>query len=112
MDIIPAILLLITMFLTFHGLYLVYKKYNKTLEPLRIKEKSIKITSFKVYLKGKDISFFNTLNLPRWAYFLIPIGISYRSSTSEFNLLGFILLELLFLVFLYISYVFAKRKNG
>lgn len=67
--------------------------------------KFVKIT-FTEYLKGKDKSFWNPFNFPRWTYFLIPVAISAKE-----GLFWIIVGEIFFLVTLYIIYLFERRKK-
>lgn len=106
MDIV-SIILLVVFLLTIFALYKVIKKFNKSLEPQKLKEETVEIKTFKDYLKGKDISFWNTFSLPRWTYLFIPVAISGKNG----DLFGIIVGEILLLVALYILYLFYKRKR-
>ena len=69
--------------------------------------------SFKRYLLAKPkLSRWTTIRLPRWFVFLFPLVISFgvgvRATYADF--LGFVILEVLLLIYLYIRYLFKIRK--
>lgn len=69
--------------------------------------------SFKKYLLEKPkLSIWTGIRLPRWINFLFPLVISFRRGVraTYADFLGFLILEVIFVVFFYIRYLFKKRK--